>query len=85
MPGQHRVGRRGGTRSEASRCGRELGADEEEWNAGDAGPFHESFHDFGPTAWNPDSKIRFAVTFKTVNGEVQVDHTISNDMPPGGC
>ena len=47
--------------------------------------FHESFHDFGPTFWNPDSKIRFAVTFKTVNGEVVVDHTISRDMPPEGC
>ena len=32
--------------------------------------FHESFHDFGPTMWNPDSKIRFAVTFKTANGQI---------------
>ena len=46
---------------------------------------HESFHDFGPAAWDLDAKIRFATTFKTMNGEVQVDHVIENDMPPSGC
>ena len=47
--------------------------------------FHESFHDFGPAAWNLNAKIRFATTFITHNGEVQVDHGIYNDMPPDGC
>ena len=46
---------------------------------------HESFHDFGPAAWDLDAQIRFATTFKTMNGEVQVDHVIENDMPPPGC
>ena len=47
--------------------------------------FHESFHDFGPVPWDPDSKIRGIVTFKTVDGEVLVDHEIATDMPPAGC
>jgi hypothetical protein len=47
--------------------------------------FHESFHDFGPAAWNLNAKIRFATTFITHDGEVQVDHTVDNDMPPPGC
>ncbi len=46
---------------------------------------HESFHDFGPAAWDLDAKIRFATTFHTKDGEVQVDHVIENDMPPPGC
>jgi hypothetical protein len=47
--------------------------------------FHESFHDFGAAAWDLDAKIRFSTTFITHNGEVQVEHTIDNDMPPPGC
>ena len=47
--------------------------------------FHESFHDFGPTMWDAESQIRFAVTFKTVDGELLVEHEVVNDMPPGGC
>lgn len=46
---------------------------------------HESFHDYGPAAWDPDAKIRLSTTFITHNGEVQVDHGIFNDMPPDGC
>ena len=46
---------------------------------------HESFHDYGPAAWDLDAKIRFATTFHTKDGEVQVDHVIENDMPPPGC
>ena len=44
--------------------------------------FHNSFHDFGPAAWDPDAKIRIVTTFVTVDGEVLVDHTIENDTPP---
>jgi|1186.fasta_scaffold18154_1 hypothetical protein len=47
--------------------------------------FHESFHDFGPAAWNLNAKIRMSTTFITHDGEVQVDHSIVNDMPPPGC
>jgi hypothetical protein len=47
--------------------------------------FHESFHDFGPAAWNLNAKIRMSTTFITHNGEIQVDHTIANDVPPAGC
>lgn len=47
--------------------------------------FHESFHDFGPAAWDLDAQIRFSTTFITHDGDVQVDHTIDNDMPPPGC
>ena len=46
---------------------------------------HESFHDYGAAAWDPDAKIRLSTTFITHNGEVQVDHGIFNDMPPDGC
>ena len=47
--------------------------------------FHESFHDYGPAAWDLDAQIRFVTTFTTKNGEVHVDHLIENDMPPPGC
>lgn len=47
--------------------------------------FHESFHDYGPAAWNPDAKIRFTTTFTTRNGEVIVDRFLGHDMPPDGC
>jgi hypothetical protein len=47
--------------------------------------FHESFHDYGPAAWDLDAKIRFVTTFTTQNGEVHIDHMIQNDMPPPGC
>jgi hypothetical protein len=47
--------------------------------------FHESFHDFGWAAWNPDAHIRFVTIFTTVDGQVLVDHRIENDMPPPGC
>ena len=47
--------------------------------------FHESFHDFGPAAWDSDAQIRFVTVFTTRDGEVQVDHSIENDMPPSGC
>jgi hypothetical protein len=37
--------------------------------------YHESFHDFGPLAWDQDVivKIRLQQTFVTVDGDVQVD------------
>jgi hypothetical protein len=47
--------------------------------------FHQSFHDFGPAAWDPDAKIRIATTFVTRDGEVIVDHWVVNDLPPDGC
>jgi hypothetical protein len=47
--------------------------------------FHESFHDYGAAAWDPDAQIRYMTTFTTRDGEVLVDHSIVNDMPPPGC
>lgn len=49
--------------------------------------FHESFHDYGPVPWDQDvvPRIRYITTFTTVNGEVRVDHTITNDIPPEAC
>jgi hypothetical protein len=47
--------------------------------------FHESFHDYGPSAWMPFAKIRVSVTFVYVNGEVLVDHALIHDPPPPGC
>ncbi len=47
--------------------------------------FHESFHDFGPAAWDPFAKIQLFVTFVYRDGEVAVDHVFGRDLPPDGC
>lgn len=47
--------------------------------------YHESFHDFGPAPWDPDAKIRTAITYVTRDGEVMVDHWVVNDLPPDNC
>ena len=47
--------------------------------------FHESFHDFGHAAWDPNAKIHLSVTFVYRDGEVIVDHAFVRDGPPPGC
>lgn len=47
--------------------------------------FHESFHDYGLSAWMPFAKIRMVLTFVYANGEVQVDRALLHDFPPPGC
>jgi hypothetical protein len=47
--------------------------------------FHESFHDYGGAAWNPDAKIRTMYTFVTHDGEVDLKQFVVNDFPPEGC
>lgn len=44
--------------------------------------FKESFHDFGPAAWDPFAKIQFFTTFFYRDGEVIVDHFFGRDLPP---
>ena len=47
--------------------------------------FHESFHDFGLAAWDPNAKIQLFTTLVYRDGQVVVDHTFGRDLPPPGC
>ena len=59
------------------------GTDANVFHLSDNGPvvFHESFHDRN-TDWGD---IFLTTTFVEVNGEVQVDHTLTRNLPPDGC
>jgi hypothetical protein len=47
--------------------------------------FKESFHDFGPAAWDPFAKIQYFRTFVYRDGAVLVDREFGRDLPPEGC
>jgi hypothetical protein len=47
--------------------------------------FHESFHDFGLAAWDPNAKIQLFTTVIYRDGQVVIDHTFGRDLPPPGC